>query len=180
MIEKLTERFYAGTWIWWIEANKLIGDDVVADLFNLDRDLLKEGAPIETVREAIHPDDLQATLDGAQASIDDRSPYRARFRVRRRDGLVREVMAVGQCFFEDDRIVQFVGTTMEIAPATARHPTLDQLTAEVIAACDTARALNEPFRLHLLEMVLKDIGTATAKTLDLSPLSQGDPAWRSH
>lgn len=157
---------HAGSWIWWIETNRFLGDGVIADLFDLDRHLLEEGVPIEVVRASVHPDDLQVLIDTVQASIDHHRPYRSTFRVRRRDGLVRDVMAIGQCFYDSDRSLQFVGTTIEL-PIAVPGPTIDQLTDQVIVACDTARALGETYRLRLLEMVLADIGSTTATSLDM-------------
>lgn len=156
---------HAGTWVWWVESNRVVGNAIIADLFEIDRDSLAKGVSIETIQAAVHPDDLDSLMAKVQTAIDDQIPYQTSFRVRGREGRVRSVVSFGQCFFEDGRLVQFAGTTIETSTRQQFGPTLDKLIEQVGAAYDTARALGDPLHVRLLEMVLTDIGKAEADGL---------------
>lgn len=156
----------SGIWSWDVRSDRLVANEMIADLFDLDRRELMDGMSIQAFRGAIHPDDLSLMDVRAREAIELDIPYAIHFRVRSKDGRERSMYSTGRCFFENGEPVHFVGTTVEavFGPGPAA-PSLDLLTDQVIAACKTARMLGDPFRVQLLETLLADIGQVTVASL---------------
>ena len=65
--------------------------------------------------KALHPDDIDRTLKVWQNAVITRSPYEIEYRMRRHDGVYRDLLARGfPVFSEDGRILEWVGTCIDI------------------------------------------------------------------
>lgn len=64
---------------------------------------------------AVHPDDLDHTLEVWQRSLEERTPYEVEYRLRKHDGGYRHFMARGIPVLNDDGAVrEWVGTSIDI------------------------------------------------------------------
>lgn len=105
----------AGFWEWDVIHDRLFGDEVTADLFNLDRDAGRRGAPIEEWKSAVHPDDLDYLVTQLMNSVETGSEYNFRFRVVAADQTIRHVQANGRCLFDpQNRPTRFPGTVRQV------------------------------------------------------------------
>ena len=65
--------------------------------------------------KALHPDDVQHTLDVWNNAVTAKSAYEVEYRIRRYDGIYRHFLARGVPFFQDDGNMQgWVGTCIDI------------------------------------------------------------------
>lgn len=69
---------------------------------------------------ALHPDDIDRTLQVWQDSVKTQNPYVIEYRMRRHDGVYRDLLARGfPVFGEDGRILEWVGTCIDITERKA-------------------------------------------------------------
>jgi two-component system CheB/CheR fusion protein len=65
--------------------------------------------------DALHPDDVQRTLDVWNKAVATRTPYETEYRMRRHDGEYRLLLARGVPIFDDrDNVTEWVGTCIDI------------------------------------------------------------------
>lgn len=65
--------------------------------------------------EGVHPDDYQALLSSCSEASAERKPYKAEYRLRRKDGVFRWVLETGVPFFyPEERLYGFVGSCVGI------------------------------------------------------------------
>lgn len=103
-----------GTWIWLIPENRISGDGRFAHLFGLDEQACRDGLPLETATEAIHPDDRGRVADAIADALERGGAYRCEYRVRTRDGAWVWVEANGRVEKDDQgRPVRFPGVLLD-------------------------------------------------------------------
>ncbi len=104
----------AGTWIWDVQADRLVGDARMARAFSLDPVVLAAGVPAERVIVAIHRDDVAATRTEIGRVLAEGGAYRAEYRVRDGGGWAW-VEANGRCDLDEGgRPVRFPGILVDI------------------------------------------------------------------
>ncbi len=85
-----------GTWVWSIPDNRFVADERFAHWFGLEVQQCLDGLPLETVAEAIHPDDRARVEAAIAAAMARGGPYRCEYRVRQYDGSYAWVEANGR------------------------------------------------------------------------------------
>ncbi|HWI25139.1 MAG TPA: PAS domain-containing protein, partial [Lysobacter sp.] len=72
-----------GTWMWDIQADVFIGDELFAASFGLDPSAVSSGLPLEQVADPIHPDDRPRVEAAIAEALTQRGQYRCQYRVLR-------------------------------------------------------------------------------------------------
>lgn len=126
-----------GTWDWDIVTDRCIVDPRFAEYFSLDPTLASQGVSVETMLEAIHPDDQATIAQLIQSAIHSGQSYRAEYRVLHRDGDYRWVEANGFCIFEDNQPQRFPGVLIDITERKRREAALEHSEARLRAMFDT-------------------------------------------
>jgi PAS domain S-box-containing protein len=83
----------AGVWDWNLEANEMIWDDRMFELYGLTRENFPGG--IEAWQQGLHPDDSSRAIEECQAALDGQRDFNTEFRVRHPDGTVVHIEANG-------------------------------------------------------------------------------------
>ncbi|MFO1172177.1 MAG: PAS domain S-box protein [Hyphomicrobiaceae bacterium] len=114
------------TYRWRPGTDELVWDDRLRGMFGLPLE-----APLtpNTWREAIHPDDRQATTAALVRALDPEGDgiFDCEYRVvGRSDGIERWVAARGQTLFHDGRAVDFIGTAIETTERKRAEAALKQ------------------------------------------------------
>jgi PAS domain S-box-containing protein len=103
----------------------LSGDARVKEI--ADFDIAQDEAGIEALVMRIHPDDVERFWVVREAALNptDPKPYANEFRIRRADGKVRWLEALGRAYFEgvgpERRAVNFVGTVADVTERKERE-----------------------------------------------------------
>ncbi|MGI4975702.1 MAG: PAS domain S-box protein, partial [Janthinobacterium lividum] len=104
-----------GTWIWDVQADRLIGDARMARAFGVDAAALAAGMAAEALVAAIHPDDVGAMHEEVVRARAQGGAFRAEYRVRNGGGVWAWVEANGRCDLDEDgRPVRFPGILVDI------------------------------------------------------------------
>ncbi|MCO6391635.1 PAS domain-containing protein [Aliihoeflea aestuarii] len=85
-----------GHWDWNVDADIVTADASFADLYNVPVAEAARGVPIGRFLEAIHPDDRDMLGEQIDAALRERVELRARYRVRRPNGDIVWVLALGR------------------------------------------------------------------------------------
>lgn len=85
-----------GVWDWNISTNSVTADERFAEMFGVDVVEAANGTPIERFLEAIHPDDRELVGASITAALGERRNYRAEYRLHKRNGVQRWVLALGR------------------------------------------------------------------------------------
>lgn len=76
--------------------------------------------------ENVHPDDFNRCLQIYLASFKARKPFTMSYRLRRRDGVYREVLDNGAAFYRDGEFAGYFGSCIDISERTAMEAQLRQ------------------------------------------------------
>ena len=132
-----------GTWDWDIATDRVVADERFAELYGVDPELARDGAPRDAFFRGIHPDDADRVAEDIQRTLQTRAPFRSEYRLVQPDGEVRWVCAEGRIIADaDGKALRFPGVTFDI---TDRRAT-DAALAETETRYDTLfRATNTGF-----------------------------------
>jgi len=84
-----------------------------------------EQAKGEGWAKALHPDDLQRTLEVWNRAVSTRTPYEIEHRMRRHDGVYRLMLARGVPIMDDEgRVLEWVGTCIDVTERRAAEKAL--------------------------------------------------------
>jgi PAS domain S-box-containing protein len=92
-----------GFWDWHIREDLVYADTRFARLFAVDPAQAAAGAPIAAFMAAIHPDDRDRVSAFVALGLQTGEPFSEEYRLRGEDGVVRHVLAYGQCVYDADR-----------------------------------------------------------------------------
>jgi len=102
-----------GTWVWMIPEDRITGDERFAHLFGLDEQACRDGIPLGTAADAIHPDDRERVSAAIAEALARGGSYRCEYRVRSRDGTWAWVEANGRVEMDADGTpVRFPGVLL--------------------------------------------------------------------
>lgn len=141
----------AGAWDWDMRTERLNWSPAMFQLFGLDP--LHAQANFDTWRALLHPDDLPSAELALEASIRDRCPFVASYRIVLTSGEVRWIDAYGQVSYDaSGEPVHFTGLCID---ASLRHHTeaqIRQLNAELESKVEarTAELAQANAALHRL------------------------------
>ncbi len=121
-----------------IDADKLVWDDRMNDLYGHPRD----GKPRTYLhwREALHPDDLVRAQNEFAEALRLRGHYRSEFRLRAHEGHERVIRAIGTCYRETDGSSRVIGVNWDVSADVAIKQDLER-----------AKALTEARNAELME-----------------------------
>ncbi|MFZ5520014.1 MAG: PAS domain S-box protein [Pseudomonadota bacterium] len=161
-----------GTWNWDIPQDCFTADERFARAFGLDGQRAVEGAPLDAVMTAIHPDDRPAVADLIRLTLQRGGPYATEYRVRRPDGGWRWVEANGHCELDGHgQPLRFPGVLID---AQTRREAA-RLQAALLALSDRLRELVQP------EAIAREASERLGRTLqaDRAGFMRVDGGWAS-
>ena len=121
-----------GAWEWDVQADRVVADARFAQLYGVDPNKAKAGAPIADFFRNIHPDDLPALQAMIADSLKTGGDLVAEYRLVQDDGAVRWVAAQGRCAMaEDGTPTRFPGVSFDITERKEPEERLRQLNAEL-------------------------------------------------
>jgi PAS domain S-box-containing protein len=91
-----------GTWNWDVPADRLSADPRFAELYGVDVDEAREGAPLERYTRNIHPDDVPAVAAAIDEALRTGEVFSAEYRLLQADGSERWVVAQGRVAHDAD------------------------------------------------------------------------------
>ena len=155
-----------GTWVWEIERNRTVGDEVLANIFGIDSQQLEEGVELKRLTDIIHPDDRERVRESIHAATKSPITYECEYRIVREDGAIRWLIARGKAEFNDaGKAVSFPGTVLDITERKTAENNLSFLTkasAQFSASLDYKQTLKS-----IADMVVPDIADwCTVSLLD--------------
>jgi PAS domain S-box-containing protein len=104
-----------GTWDWDVLNDRVTSDDQFAALYNLDSLRAGLGAPIEDFVSAIHPEDRDRVADEIMASVREKAPFKAEYRLTAPDGRITWVVASGRPRVNaEGRVHRFPGVAIDV------------------------------------------------------------------
>jgi signal transduction histidine kinase len=117
-----------GTWVWDIQTNRFVGDELFAGSFDLDPLRCRAGLALGEVLASIHEDDRARVEDEIGEALRRGGPYRCEYRVRRHDGVFRWIEANGRVDQGADGIpTRFPGVLIDIEHRHAIEAELREL-----------------------------------------------------
>jgi DNA-binding response OmpR family regulator/nitrogen-specific signal transduction histidine kinase len=117
-----------GTWVWNIQTNHFVGDELFARSFGLDPFLCRSGLALEDVLASIHEDDRARVEDEIREALRRGGPYRCEYRVRQHDGVFRWIEANGRVDRGADGVpTRFPGVLIDIEHRHAIEAELREL-----------------------------------------------------
>ncbi|MET0351907.1 MAG: PAS domain-containing protein, partial [Rhizobacter sp.] len=124
-----------GAWVWDVAHDRFTADTAFARTFSIDAAALKEGLPIERVKQTIHPDDLPG-VDVLLAEVLARGGrYRAEYRVPGPDGGWTWVEANGHVELDAaGRPLRFPGVLIDLTARRRAAETQEQFRLAQVAA----------------------------------------------
>ena len=104
-----------GTWDWDITKNRVVADARFANLYGVDVEEARLGAPIEYFFAGIHPDD-RPRIEGRVAEVlKSGELFSEEYRLLQPDGSIRWVAAQGRCMLANDGTpLHFPGVSFDI------------------------------------------------------------------
>jgi PAS domain S-box-containing protein len=106
------------------------GSDALCDWFNKPW-LDFVGRPLEQEigngwAENVHPDDFNRCVEIYLSSFNARRPFTMSYRLKRRDGVYREILDNGAAFYRDDKFAGYFGSCIDISDQAETEKRLRQ------------------------------------------------------
>ena len=147
-----------GLWYWSEIGNSLFCDAKTREIFGVPQD---EPVGLQTLYDALHPDDRARTIEIWRYQLENGIPYELEYRTKRRDGSVRWVSARGRGHYENGKPLYMVGVVFDITDEKEAERERAELSGRLIVAQEEERAhiareLHDDFsqRLALLKFQL--------------------------
>jgi signal transduction histidine kinase len=104
-----------GTFLWNVQDDRVVGDELFARAFNVDPEQSRTGIPIAEITASIHPEDRERVTGEINAALQRGGPFRSEYRVRQHDGVYRWIEANGRVDLDaNGTAVRFPGVLIEI------------------------------------------------------------------
>ena len=124
-----------GTWDWDVPSDRVFADARFAELYGVDPERAKGGAPIAEFFGGIHPDDVGRVQAEVAESMETGEPLSSEYRLPQPDGQDRWVVAQGRCVLSPDgKPLRFSGLSLDITDrkkAEIRREALVRLTDDI-------------------------------------------------
>lgn len=135
-----------GIWDWDVEQDRLVWDDSMYRLYGVDKDAFT-GA-FDAWTRCLVPEDLSQATREIEAALRGDREYLTDFRVRRADGAIRTIHAVGHTVRSaDGRAVRMVGINRDVTDLIAAEREREQLVHELGERVKELRLLHATARL---------------------------------
>lgn len=120
--------------------------------------------------KALHPDDLEHTVETWRDAVASKKDYEVEYRLRRYDGTYRDFLARGVPVFKDDGdILEWVGTCMDITERK-RVESVEQARLRMLTAANKITMTVNEF----LQVALDEIEAQTASTIGFYHFLEAD------
>ena len=120
--------------------------------------------------KALHPDDLEHTVEVWRDAVASKKDYEAEYRLRRYDGTYRDFLARGVPVFKDDGdILEWVGTCMDITERK-RVESVEQARLRMLTAANKITMTVDEF----LQVALDEIEAQTGSTIGFYHFLEAD------
>ena len=104
-----------GSWDWDVGSDRVVADARFAQTFGLDPEATRQGLPVKFFVDVIHPDDRPRVAGMIEETISQRGTFSEEYRILRRDGSMRHVLAQGRVIAGDAaRPTRFPGIMFDI------------------------------------------------------------------
>ena len=124
-----------GTWDWDVPSDLVFADARFAELYGVDPERAKAGAPIAEFFRGIHPDDVDRVQTEVTKGMETGEPFSSEYRLPQPDAQDRWVVAQGRCVLSPDgKPLRFSGLSFDITDrkkAEIRREALVRLTDEI-------------------------------------------------
>ena len=150
-----------GTWDWDVVNDRVVADTRFAQLYGVDPQRAKAGAPIAEFFSGIHPDDLPQVEDNVAKALRTGEPFSSEYRLRQPDGSLHWVVAQGRCLLDaGGKPLRFPGVSFDITDRKRTDERLRQLNADLerqVIERSSERGTTWQVSPHLLSVIdLKD------------------------
>lgn len=144
-----------GIWEYDLEANAIIWDDTMYELYGVIRD--KASCTYDFWAGLVHPDDVDYATSNLKQVVEGEKDYDAEFRIIRPDGEIRWMkLHATHVNSEDGRVVQIIGTNQDVTERKEYADTLEKTvkhrTSELEKAKQEAEDASEIKGLFLANM----------------------------
>ena len=130
-----------GTWDWDVASDRVVADARFAQLYGVDPERAKAGAPIAEFFAGIYQDDLKALQEKIAVALRSGEDFAAEYRLRQPDGSFRWVVAQGRCLLGGDGVpLRFPGVSFDITERKAAEARLRELADNISQFAWTADA----------------------------------------
>ena len=144
-----------GDWSWDFDTDIVTLSEQAAKLFGIDR-LTMSWAEM---RAALDPDDAAGAEAAARAALTEGSDYGAEYRVRRSDGQVVWIYAVGRAMFDESgRATALIGAVQDITARKAAKEALEEESRTLETLNRTGAAIAAELDLERLVQIVTDAG----------------------
>jgi signal transduction histidine kinase len=124
-----------GTWDWDVPSDRVFADARFAELYGVDPERAKAGAPIAEFFGGIHPDDVGRVQVEVAKGMETGGSFSSEYRLPQPDGQDRWVVAQGRCVLSPDgKPLRFSGLSFDITDrkkAEIRREALVRLTDDI-------------------------------------------------
>jgi len=145
---------------WDLAEDRFYGDVALAELFDIEADVMAAGLPILSLMERISVDDRPRVAASIHRAITSGSVYQEQYRIDHGKRGVVDVLSVGRCL-KDNAGIPFIynGTIMEISSALVSSIS-DPLAGYCKSALELAHKRGNELAARYLSSALKVIGAA--------------------
>jgi PAS domain S-box-containing protein len=127
-----------GVFDWDLIADRVTADERFDDMFGVDPEVSRAGAPIATYIDSVHVSDRELLTAAIEKSIAERSPFRAEYRLAGRRAEERWVLATGRVIVDPDGTpVRLAGVAVDITDQKMVAEQLAQSEAKFRAIADS-------------------------------------------
>jgi PAS domain S-box-containing protein len=149
-----------GTWDWHIQSNTLYCDARLAEALQLDPIRFERGDRLSEFPPAVHPDDVERIRAAISHTIATGERCSQEFRLARKDGGQRWVIASGECHYDKDRKpARFAGAVVDINSRKHAEEALREQAHRFETIDRLSRALSSDQDLERIMQTVTDIAT---------------------
>jgi PAS domain S-box-containing protein len=129
-LELATSAAKIGVWDWNILKNELVWDDRMFDLYGVKKEDF--GVAYDAWLSGVHPEDRARCDEAVQQSLRNKKPIDIEFRIKRPNGVVRNIKGDGKIAWDADGTPsRMIGTNYDITERKRAEEALQALTASL-------------------------------------------------
>lgn len=133
-----------GTWDWDVQNDRFYCSTQFAELYLVDPNRARVGAPLSEFMRGIHPDDLPRIAEEVRIAVETGGNYAQEYRLIQEDGSVRWVYARGRCHREEaGQPLRFPGVVFDITD----RKSVELRDAFLVRLDDATRPLTDPYEI---------------------------------
>ncbi|KAK0350867.1 hypothetical protein LTR94_027262, partial [Friedmanniomyces endolithicus] len=123
---------YIGAWEWDIVSDRVVADERFAEIYSVDAETARIGAPIAVFTASVDVLDLERVRAEIAAAMSGDGAFLSEYRLRNAAGRIRWVMARGQVYFDrDGQAIRFPGIVVDITERKKKDAALEAIAAKL-------------------------------------------------